>query len=294
MMELSRAFWQLLAAAVLSLALICARPVESQNFVYEGCSQETYNTSTNYGNNLNALLATLLRQASSSDYYNASVGSGSDAVYGLYDCRGDLSSDDCVNCIKNAMSQISQVCFQARGARIQLDGCHMHYDKIDFFGQADNAFIYKTCSQTLSSDNNFNSHLSTVLSSLLTTSSDGSNGFRLTTAGDSSTGFVHGLAQCEGDLSASDCSDCINSAVQKLKVLCGATVSGQLYLTKCYVRYAQDGFYRESSGNGNDSSDNGDDAGKTVAIIIGLLAGVALIVVFLSFLRQAFRHSQKG
>lgn len=293
MMELSRAFW--LLAAVLSLALICARPVDSdQSFVYEGCSQEQYSSGTNYENNLNSLLANLLRQASSTDYYNASVGSGSDAVYGLYDCRGDLSSDDCVNCIRNAMSQISQVCFRTRGARIQLDGCHMHYDKINFFGQTDNSFIYKTCSQTLSSDSNFYSHLSTVLGSLLTPSSDGSNEFRLTTAGDSTTGFAHGLAQCEGDLSVSDCNDCINSAVQKLKVVCGAAVSGQVYLSKCYVRYAQNGFYRDSSGSGHDSNNNSDDAGKTVAIIIGLLAGVALIVIFISFLRQAFRHSQKG
>jgi len=285
-METSRVFWLI---AVVLLALIRARPVESQ-FVYEGCSQEQYSSGSNYENNLNSLLGILLRQASSADYYNASVGSGGDAIYGLYDCRGDLGSDDCANCIKNAMSQISNVCLRTRGARIQLDGCFMHYDRINFFGQTDNSFIYKTCSETLSSDYNFNNHLNTIMGSLMTASSGDSNGFRLTTAGDSSTGFVHGLAQCEGDLSVSDCNNCMNAAVQKLKSVCGTAVSGQVYLSKCYVRYAQDGFYRDSSGTGNSSSGNGDDAGKTVAIIIGLLAGVALIVVFISFLKQVFKR----
>lgn len=290
-----RVFW--LIALVVFLGLICARPADSQTFVYEGCSQEQYSSGSNYENNLNSLLGTLLRQASSTDYYNVTAGSGADAVYGLYDCRGDLGSDDCANCIKNAMSQISTVCLQTRGARIQLDGCFMHYDRINFFGQADTSFIYKTCSSTMGSDTNFYTHLSTVLSNLMTASASGdNNGFRLTTAGDSTTGFVHGLAQCEGDLSGSDCNNCMNVAVQRLKDACGNAVSGQVYLGKCYVRYAQDMFYRDSSGNGNDhsSSDNGDDAGKTVAIIIGLLAGVALIVVFLSFLRQVFKQDHKG
>lgn len=291
-----RVFWLIAPVAFLG-TLICARPADSQSFVYEGCSQEEYSSGSNYENNLNSLLSTFLRQASSTDYYNASVGSGADAVYGLYDCRGDLGSDDCANCIKNAMSQISTVCVRTRGARIQLDGCFMHYDRINFFGQADSAFIYKTCSGSVSSDGNFYTHLNTVFSSLVTatTSASGdSNGFRLTTAGDSSTGFVHGLAQCEGDLSASDCNNCMNEAVQKIKDECGTAVSGQVYLSKCYVRYAQDVFYRDSSGNDHSSSDGGDDAGKTVAIIIGLLAGVALIVVFLSFLRQVFRQDHKG
>jgi len=91
-MGMSRVFWPI---ALVSLALICARPVESQSFVYEGCSQEQYSAGSNYENNLNSLLGNLLRQASDTDYYNASAGSGSDAVYGLYDCRGDLSGDDC-------------------------------------------------------------------------------------------------------------------------------------------------------------------------------------------------------
>ena len=35
------------------------------------------------------------------------------------------------------------------------------------------------------------------------------------------------------------------------------------------------------------STDSSDEAGKTLAIIIGLMAAVALIIIFASFLRKA-------
>lgn len=40
--------------------------------------------------------------------------------------------------------------------------------------------------------------------------------------------------------------------------------------------------------------DSEDEAGKTLAIIIGLLAGVALIILFLSFLRKVFEAGKGG
>lgn len=44
---------------------------------------------------------------------------------------------------------------------------------------------------------------------------------------------------------------------------------------------------------GIDSSSNQDQVGKTVAIIVGVLAGLAIVVVLLSFLRRALGKSFK-
>ncbi|GLJ13848.1 hypothetical protein SUGI_0221210 [Cryptomeria japonica] len=240
---------------VLKLLLVPLVSVYSQSFVYEGCSQEIYTEDSTYDNNLQSLLGTLVSQASNTKYYNISLDtSGNDAVYGLYQCRGDLGGRDCQNCIRNAQRQIAQVCVRTRGARIQMDGCSLHYDKTG-------GFI-------------------------------GGNGFRLSNSGDSRTGYVHGLAQCEGDLSLTDCGTCMAAAVQRLRDVCGNAVSGQVYLSKCYARYSQDAFYRDNSSSDHHHDDNDDDAGKTVAIILGLLAGVALIVVFLSFLKQILKHGK--
>ncbi|XP_057817995.1 plasmodesmata-located protein 6 [Cryptomeria japonica] len=278
---------------VLKLLLVPLVSVYSQSFVYEGCSQEIYTEDSTYDNNLQSLLGTLVSQASNTKYYNISLDtSGNDAVYGLYQCRGDLGGRDCQNCIRNAQRQIAQVCVRTRGARIQMDGCSLHYDKVNFFGLADNSVIYKTCSGSQNGGTDFYAHLNLVLSGLQTGGFIGGNGFRLSNSGDSRTGYVHGLAQCEGDLSLTDCGTCMAAAVQRLRDVCGNAVSGQVYLSKCYARYSQDAFYRDNSSSDHHHDDNDDDAGKTVAIILGLLAGVALIVVFLSFLKQILKHGK--
>eukprot|EP01018_Ginkgo_biloba_P037063 Gb_10508 [translate_table: standard] len=267
--------------------------VESQSFVYQGCSQELYTDDSDYQSNVNSLLGSLLSQASNTFYYNTSVGSGgSDTVYGLFQCRGDLNSRDCPACIRSAGNQIVKVCGKTRGAKVQLEGCFLHYDRINFFGLMDNTFIYKTCNPQLGTDGDFYKHLNEVLTNLQQ-GNVGGTGFRVSNAGDSRTGSVYGLAQCEGDLAQSDCATCVTAAVQKLKDSCGNAVTGQVYLSKCFARYAQDVFYGHPSStdpdDDDDDDDNDDDAGRTIAIIIGLLAGVALIVVFISFLRMLFR-----
>jgi hypothetical protein len=63
---------------------------------------------------------------------------------------------------------------------------------------------------------------------------NGSN--RLFYTGEYQSVFV--LGQCEGDLSSGDCGDCVNTAVQSVKSECGDSISGQLYLNKCYLSYS--------------------------------------------------------
>ena len=59
----------------------------------------------------------------------------------------------------------------------------------------------------------------------------------------SNFGNVQGVAQCVGDLSPSECQDCLSDAIQRLKTECGASGWGQMYLAKCYARYSEGGNY---------------------------------------------------
>eukprot|EP00252_Welwitschia_mirabilis_P015077 TRINITY_DN3320_c0_g1_i3.p1 TRINITY_DN3320_c0_g1~~TRINITY_DN3320_c0_g1_i3.p1 ORF type:complete len:262 (-),score=-7.42 TRINITY_DN3320_c0_g1_i3:384-1169(-) len=236
-------------SATLALLVFLVARAAAQSFLYEGCSQDQYSAGSGYETSLNSLLATLLKQASDTTYFNTSVGSGGDAVYGLYTCRGDLNGDQCSNCVQNCQSQISQGCFRSRGARIQLDGCFLRYDSFDFFSQPDLTFIHQLCGSGVDSTAEFDAHRNDVLAHLMVSGFvNNGNGLRTASSGDGRTGFVHGLAQCEGDLSPSDCDGCIDAAVQKLKGACGNAVAGEVFLSKCYARYGQDGFYREPYG----------------------------------------------
>lgn len=74
------------------------------------------------------------------------------------------------------------------------------------------------------------------------------------------------LAQCEGDVGDSDCGDCVKSAVQRAQVECGRSISGQIYLHKCFVSYSYypNGVPMRSSSESSPSSFSSGNAGENV------------------------------
>ncbi|KAI8023456.1 Plasmodesmata-located protein 6 [Camellia lanceoleosa] len=88
------------------------------------------------------------------------------------------------------------------------------------------------------------------------------------------SGNVQGVAQCVQDLDLSECQDCLSEAIGRLKSECGSAASGDMFLGKCYARYSERGVSSKSGSN--------DEIEKTLAILIGLIAGVAVLIVFLS------------
>lgn len=90
--------------------------------------------------------------------------------------------------------------------------------------------LFKTCGSSSAGDG-FEQKRDTAFANLQSGMSS-ANGFYAT-----SYQSVYAMAQCEGDLSSSDCSDCVQQAVQKSEVECGGASSGQVYLDKCYISY---------------------------------------------------------
>lgn len=133
--------------------------------------------------------------------------------------------------------------------------------------------MHKKCSERSLNDAEFLRRRDDVLDDLR-----GAVGFRV-----SSVGSVEGYAQCFGDLTGGDCSSCLEDAVGKVRSMCGSAAAADMFLAQCYVRYWESGYYDIPS-----DSSNEDDVGKTVAIIVGVSAGVAVFVVLLSFCKKAF------
>ena len=59
----------------------------------------------------------------------------------------------------------------------------------------------------------------------------------------SSFGNVQVLALCGGDLSPSQCRDCLLDAIKRLKTDCRAARWAEVYLAKCYARFLEGGNY---------------------------------------------------
>lgn len=252
-------------------------PSRTHITIYASCSEEKYQPNTPYESNLNSLLSSVATSSSEVTFNSYGIGNGTStqpegAVYGLYQCRGDLHPIDCSKCVGRAVNQISLVCPYSLGASLQLEGCFVRYEHSgDFLGKLDTSIRYKKCSKGVSSDVEFFRRRDDVLEDLQT-----ANGFRV-----SSSGLVQGFAQCLGDISVSDCSTCLVDAVGKLKSLCGSAAAADVFLGQCYARYWASGYYEESD------SHNNDQVGKSVAIIVGVFGGLAVLVVLLSICKKA-------
>lgn len=251
----------------------------SDTVIYGGCSKIKYTPGSPYESNLNSLLTSLVNSATLSSYnkYTITGSSPQDIVYGLYQCRGDLATPDCATCVANSVSQLGTLCPQTCGGAAQLDGCFVKYDNTTFIGVEDKTVVMKKCASSVGYDTNLMDGRDAVFASL-----GGATGsYRV-----GGSGETQGMSQCVEDLSVGECQDCVMEAIGRLKNDCDGAVSGEMFLAKCYAKYSStsststgDHVYKSDHGNSDHS-----EGEQTFAIIIGVLAGVVLLVIFLTFL----------
>lgn len=162
-----------------------------------------------------------------------------------------MSDEECHNCV-NAIPQMSDsLCSLAMAARIQLFGCYTHYEA-DGFHEPDATtsktnLLYKFCGEIEAVDGGFVELRDAAFAALESGVVSG-NGFF-----SSSHDSVQVTAQCEGDLGGCDCGECVHNAVQVAQEECGNSVSGEIYLDKCFISYT----YYPDGTHGNSKPGNG-------------------------------------
>ncbi|KAL5553231.1 hypothetical protein UlMin_040632 [Ulmus minor] len=282
-----------LSLLLLSLLLLKTQSQSStETFVFGGCSNIKYTPGSPYENGVNSILTSLVNSATFTTYNNftiPSTTSSKETLSGLFQCRGDLNSDACSRCVRQAVSQLGPLCLDSCGGALQLEGCFVKYDNATFLGVEDKTVVVKKCGSSVGYDSDGLTRRESVLTYLSAGGAVGnSNGFFRT----SNSGGVNGVAQCVGDLSPAECQDCLSDAVQRLRTECGPASWGDVYLAKCYARFSEGGYH--SRGGKDDDDNNDNEIEKTLAILIGLIAGVALLIVFLSFLRKVCEGGKGG
>ncbi|XP_042029159.1 plasmodesmata-located protein 7-like [Salvia splendens] len=257
----------------------------SDSFIYGGCSQIKYAAGSQFEANLNSLLTSLVNSATYSAYNKFKIMglAPQDVVYGLYQCRADLAMPDCATCVAEAVSRLGPLCPQACGAAVQLDGCFAKYDNVSFIGAEDKAVVAKKCGPS----GGFDADQMALRDAVLAGLSRAGGPYRVGGSAD-----VQGVAQCVGDLSNGQCQDCLTDALRQLKAECGGAVFGDMFLGKCYARYSTSGAHAYTQPN-HDHSTAHSDSEKTFAIVLGLLASVALLIIFLTFLRRISNRNGK-
>ncbi|KAJ0987245.1 hypothetical protein J5N97_005601 [Dioscorea zingiberensis] len=280
---------------LLLLAILISLPSPSfsddeAGFVYAGCSQLKYTPGSPYQFNVDSTLSSMANAAILSSYSNftSTAASPSSPAYGLFQCRGDLSLPDCQSCVRSALSQLSALCPSAAGASLQLQGCFIRYGNESFLGQPDTTLVFKKCGPTTANNIGYDPNMLSMREAALSQLQGGSP---VSTYRAGAAGNFQAMSQCVGDLSTKECSDCVGVAMGQLRSSCAFAVSGDVYLGKCYARYWSYGDYGHKSSGGGGGG--GDDASKNWAIVIGITAGVILLIVFLSFIRKSASGGKK-
>ncbi|KAE8725936.1 Cysteine-rich repeat secretory protein 11 [Hibiscus syriacus] len=270
----SKLSFLLLSFLVLSSFLQLHPPVEAAQdyttLVYKGCAKQSFTDPAGvYSQALSALFQTLVSQSMKAKFYKTTTGIGQTTITGLFQCRGDLSNTDCYNCASRLPTLADKLCGKTLAARIQLYGCYMLYEVAGFAQISGMEMLFKTCGATNVAGTGFEERRDTAFS-VLESGVVSSHGFYTT-----NYQSVYLLGQCEGDVGDSDCGECVKSAVQRAQVECGSSISGQIYLHKCFVsyNYYPNGVPRRSSSSSSSSyahsssSSSEQNTGRTVAII---------------------------
>lgn len=202
--------------------------------VFKGCaSQKFQDASGIYSENLKKLLESLVSQSSQKNFFTTTSGDGQNAIMGLYQCRGDLTNTSCYSCVSKIPDIANKLCGEAIAARVQLNGCYLKYEVVGFKQVSETELLYKVCGSTQVSETGFEQRRNTAFEMVVNGLKNGSVLFY---TGSYQSVFV--LGQCEGDLSSGDCGDCVESGMGSVKSQCGNSISGQVYLNKCYISYS--------------------------------------------------------
>lgn len=264
----------LLLLHLLPFSLLVSPSTSSfDSFIYVGCSQYKLSPGSPYETSVDSVLTSFVSSSASSSYNNFTVPgpTPSDTVYGLYQCGGDLAVADCSTCVSRAVSRVGTICAGSSGGTLQLEGCLVRYDNSTFLGVQDKTVLLRRCGPLVGATN---SDELTRGDAVLGYIGAGDGSYKPYRTG--SSGSVRAVAQCVQDLGAGDCQDCLTEAIGRLKSDCRTAKWGDVYLAKCYVQYS-DGDHT-SSGHG--AAD--EEVEKTVVILIGVIAGVAVVIIFLS------------
>ncbi|XP_010469492.1 PREDICTED: cysteine-rich repeat secretory protein 11 [Camelina sativa] len=288
---------QLLSLCIMALfsdlKLAKSSSPEYTNLIYKGCSrQKLPDPSGLHSQALSAMYGSLVTQSAKTKFYKTTTGTSSQSsITGLFQCRGDLSNNDCYSCVRRLPVLSGKLCGKTIAARIQLSGCYLLYEISGFAQISGMEMIFKTCGKNNAAGTGFEQRRDTAFGVMQNGVVQG-HGFFATTYES-----VYVLGQCEGDVGDSDCNGCIKNALQRAQVECGSSVSGQIYLHKCFIGYSyypngvpnRSSPYPSSGSSSSSPSSSSGTTGKTVAIIVGGTAGVGFLIICLLFVKNLMK-----
>ncbi|RWR90859.1 putative receptor-like protein kinase isoform X1 [Cinnamomum micranthum f. kanehirae] len=221
------------------------------NNTYNGITVANYTNNSTFHTNLKILLPSLSSNVSLiKGFYNTSIGEGSDKVYGLVLCRGDVSPDTCRNCTNFASAELLSRC-QSRSSAIWYDLCQVQYSDTNFFNFSTTKWwfwVWNQINMTDSEVERFKNSRALLMHELANkTAYEPLRGmFATGKKSYSSTNNVFGLMQCKPVISGEACHKCLEVAITKIPECCDSRIGGRVVSEVCSLRFENITFFGES------------------------------------------------
>ncbi|KAL9171551.1 hypothetical protein ABFS82_04G216600 [Erythranthe guttata] len=221
--------------SLLSLLHICT--AQSADPAAYSCNPNSKTNSSN--NQIKTLLDNLVSGTIQRGFISTVQGAGGkNQIYGLAQCRGDVSKNDCSTCINDAAKNILKLCPGQSDARIWYDFCFLRYGRSNFFGQVDTSGFFLINVQNVTDAAIFNKKLAALMNKVGSRApKPASRGLGKGKSDVSPFDRLYGLVQCTRDLSELACAQCASIAIGNLPIVCGDKRGCRVLYGSCYVRY---------------------------------------------------------
>ncbi|EXB40709.1 Cysteine-rich receptor-like protein kinase 29 [Morus notabilis] len=180
-------------------------------------------------------------------FYNSSLGETPDRVYAIALCRGDLSQEDCRNCVNTSSERlIFRRCPGRREAVLWHERCMVRFSNKSIFSvKIDDPRLnvkskYKVWNRDL-----FSLTLKPLLNNLTSTAASGDSLSKYASGESTVPGYekIYATAQCTPDLDKQQCSDCLENANLFIPQCCDGLNGARLLKPSCNLRYEVTQFY---------------------------------------------------
>ncbi|XP_077253589.1 cysteine-rich receptor-like protein kinase 42 [Tasmannia lanceolata] len=213
---------------------------------------------------------------------HASGSSPNSSVYGLAQCRSDLSQTDCLLCFAQSRTKLP-TCLPSNSARIFLDGCFLRYDNYSFYSEAvDDRRDKSVCGSKIvfgeDEKKEFAMNVEGLIQNLIEMAVKNKGfgvGEEMVGKG---IGGVYGLGQCWKSVSLEGCRECLEKAGREAKG-CLPASEGRGLNAGCYLRYSTEKFYNDV--NMEEGTKHGGNS--HMVIILAVASSVAVVALLSTF-----------
>ncbi|KAL4574026.1 hypothetical protein LXL04_020848 [Taraxacum kok-saghyz] len=258
--------------AILSLVIPSEGDARSQ-IINITCDNQLENNQTLFIPNFVRTMETIGTIMRTSRNGTALTGTGPDSNYGLAQCYGDLSTQDCILCYAEARTVLPS-CYPNNGGRIYLDGCFMRVQNYSFYHEYADPNDRVVCGNTTSKSRSFQGLVTQAVGNAVADASRNWDYFaRESLSNGNESVFV--MADCWRTLSRADCRACLENASAALST-CSPWTEGRALNTGCFMRFSDRDFLNPIPVAASSSN-----RGKVIAISVSIVSSVAVLTVAL-------------